>query len=157
MNMFAQGYLIVGAATLILVLLAMLVHYEASFRLRRMLQRNQSLRRRARIMILLGGLFLAHVAEVAFFGIGGWLLISFADTTINGSLGGLEASPELADFLFLSIASYTTVGFSEAYPLGPIRFLFGIESLIGFMLITWTASLSFLEMQHHWQNMEEDK
>lgn len=155
--MLSFEHLVVAAVTLILVLLSVFVHYEASFRLRRTLQRNQALRRRARMLILIIGLFFAHVGEVGLFGLGGWLLYNYGGIATNGAIGGLENSPELLDFLFLSIASYTTVGFAEAYPLEALRFLFGVESLIGFMLITWSASLSFLEMQHHWQNMEQDK
>lgn len=154
--MFAQAHLIVGAATLVLVLLAMLMHYEASFRLRRLLQRKRSLRRRARILILIIGLFFAHIAEIWLFGAGGWLLFTYADLGASGGVAG-AAQPDLLDFFFLSIASYTTVGFADAFPTGPLRFLYGTEGLLGFMLITWSASLSFLEMQHHWQNMEEDK
>ncbi|MDN7125652.1 hypothetical protein J6I90_12235 [Pseudidiomarina sp. 1APP75-32.1] len=154
--MLAGAHWIVAVATLVLVLLVILMHYEASFRLRRLLQRNRSLRRRARIMVLLIGLFFAHIGEVWLFGVGGWLLFNYADLAPSGGIGAL-ANPDLFDFVFLSIASYTTVGFADAYPMGPLRFLYGTEGLLGFMMITWSASLSFLEMQHHWQNMEQDK
>ena len=36
-------------------------------------------------------------------------------------------------------------------PLGAIRFLAGTESLTGFLLITWSASFTCLEMQRFWK------
>ncbi|MFT6897577.1 MAG: hypothetical protein ACJA13_001986, partial [Paraglaciecola sp.] len=35
-------------------------------------------------------------------------------------------------------------------PFGDLRYLTGIESLTGLVLITWTASFLFFEMQRHW-------
>jgi len=34
--------------------------------------------------------------------------------------------------------------------MGAIRFFVGMESLVGFVLITWTASFLYFEMQKHW-------
>jgi hypothetical protein len=31
-----------------------------------------------------------------------------------------------------------------------VRFLAGMEALSGFVLITWSASFTFLEMQRYW-------
>ena len=42
---------------------------------------------------------------------------------------------------------YTTVGFGDIAPLGPVRLLVGIEALAGLVLITWSASFTFLIMQ----------
>ncbi len=35
---------------------------------------------------------------------------------------------------------------------GAIRFMTGMEALTGFVLITWSASFTFLEMQKFWKN-----
>ncbi|NIQ12844.1 MAG: two pore domain potassium channel family protein, partial [Candidatus Dadabacteria bacterium] len=49
--------------------------------------------------------------------------------------------------------TYTSLGMGDIYPLGrPIRFLTGLESLTGLVLITWTASFLFIEMQRFWNN-----
>lgn len=144
-------HLIVIVGTLVLAMLAMLVHYEASFYLRLVLKNRSSLSRRARIMTLTSGPFFSHVVQIWLFGAGGWLMLELFHYT--GSLGGIP-DIQFLDFIYLSAASYTTVGYGDIFPIGHIRFLFGTESLVGFMLLTWSASLTFVEIRTHWQDLE---
>jgi hypothetical protein len=55
------------------------------------------------------------------------------------------------DLVYLSAMSYTTVGFGDVAPIGPIRFLTGTEALTGFVLIAWSASFTYLEMERYWK------
>jgi hypothetical protein len=57
----------------------------------------------------------------------------------------------LPDFVYFSAMTYTTVGFGDAVPIGPIRFLAGMEGLTGLAMITWSASYTFIEMQRDWR------
>ena len=50
-----------------------------------------------------------------------------------------------------SAITYTTVGFGDVVPVGPIRFLSGMEALTGFVMIGWTASFTYLEMERFWR------
>jgi hypothetical protein len=34
---------------------------------------------------------------------------------------------------------------------GDLKFLIGLEALTGLMLVTWTASFLFIEMQRFWR------
>jgi hypothetical protein len=43
------------------------------------------------------------------------------------------------------------VGFGDLVPSGPIRFLSGMEALTGFVLIAWSASFTYLEMERFWR------
>lgn len=52
--------------------------------------------------------------------------------------------------MYFSAITYTTVGFGDFVPTGPVRFLAGTEALTGFLLITWSASFTFLEMRRYW-------
>jgi len=54
------------------------------------------------------------------------------------------------DCVYFSFTTFTTVGFGDIQPTGDLRFLTGIESLTGLVLITWTASFLFVEMQKFW-------
>lgn len=146
-----QDHLIIGSSTFGLVLLSMLVHYEASFLLRLLLKKHHSLSRRSRILTLTSGLFCAHITQIWLFGIGAWLLIDIADAA--GTIGGI-GDANLLDFIYLSATSFTTVGYGDVYPVGHIRFLFATESLVGFMLLTWSASLTFVEIQTHWRDLD---
>ncbi len=93
------------------------------------------------------GLFLAHVVEIWLFGVLSWLLgnLEGGGTITGQSLSGLP------DYVYFSAVTYTTLGYGEVYPVGPMRFIFGTEALIGFMLITWSASVTFLQMQRFWR------
>jgi hypothetical protein len=43
------------------------------------------------------------------------------------------------------------VGFGDIVPVGPIRFMAGMEGLTGLVMITWSASYAFLEMHRDWR------
>lgn len=137
---------LVAAATLVTVLFAVTLHYEVSVGLSRRLARSPLLGRR-RVLFLIFGLLLAHVAEIWLFATTLWLLL---DEPGAGELVGSETL-EFLDMVYMSAVTYTTLGYGDVVPRGNIRFLLGTEALTGFMLITWSASLTFLEMQQHWR------
>ena len=58
----------------------------------------------------------------------------------------------LLDAVYLSTTTYSTLGFGDLVPTGPIRFMVGTESLIGLLLITWSASFTYLEMRRYWDD-----
>ena len=57
----------------------------------------------------------------------------------------------ILDNVYFSYTSYTTLGMGDIDPFGHIRHLVGLESLVGLLLITWTASFLYLEMQRYWE------
>ena len=58
------------------------------------------------------------------------------------------------DAVYLSATTYTTLGFGDLAPVGPIRFTAGTMALTGFVLITWSASFTFLEMSRDWRDRQ---
>ncbi|MFZ3088359.1 MAG: potassium channel family protein [Methylotenera sp.] len=68
--------------------------------------------------------------------------------------GTLQGSfdKSLMDCSYFSFVSYTTLGFGDIVAKGDIRFLAGLEALTGLVLITWTASFMFIEMQKLWKD-----
>lgn len=133
-------------ATLATVCAAVLLHYEGLNRLSRGLGRSDSPRRRRVLYAILGVLAL-HVTEIWLFGLVMWSLLLWPAC---GLLHGAAHAP-LLDAVYLSAMTYTTVGFGDLAPLGAIRFLSGTEALTGFVLITWSASFTFLEMERFWR------
>lgn len=144
------GHFWAVAVTLIAVTLCILLHYEVSMRLWRGLERAHGTLRR-RFLMLSFVLFGAHVAEIWIFGVAMALL---AEHPLAGQLVGLE-TVTLLDYVYFSAITYSTLGYGDLFPTGPIRFITGSEALLGFMLITWSASLTFLEMQRHWSARRE--
>jgi hypothetical protein len=64
-------------------------------------------------------------------------------------LGG-EFRDRFATYLYFSAETYTSLGFGDIYPLGEIRMVVGVEALTGLLMIAWTASFTYLEMQRYW-------
>lgn len=99
------------------------------------------------MLIIVSVVFLAHVAEIVLFAIAYWLMIPFG----LGNLAGNHTSTA-ADFFYFSIATYTTLGIGDIAPEGAIRFVAGVEALAGLVLITWSASFTYLLMERFWKD-----
>lgn len=131
--------------TLSIVLASVLLHYLCLLGLSLTLP---ALRIAGPLKILAGvvGAILAHVVEVGLFAV--------AYYHMSGTLGWGELqgayNGTFADSLYFSFATYTTLGYGDINPVGPIRYLTGLEALTGFVLITWTASYLYMEMRRYW-------
>ncbi|MEM7577259.1 MAG: potassium channel family protein [Planctomycetota bacterium] len=78
--------------------------------------------------------------------------------TVPEAMGKLVGSDVDAffDVWYFSACVYTTVGFGDLVPVGPSRFFAGVVALVGLLMITWSASFTFLVMQRAWvQRFEE--
>ena len=137
---------LVVLATAGTVALAVLVHYEGLVFMSSKLSTLHALRRR-KVLFGVYGIILLHVVEIWIFGIAYWLLLIVPEA---GTISGLAHAPFL-DAIYLSAVTFTTVGFGDLTPIGPIRFMSGTEALTGFILITWSASFLYLEMEQFWR------
>ncbi len=61
-------------------------------------------------------------------------------------------SPTFLDLIYFSGATYTTVGYGDIYLLGQGRVIAVLEAVTGLVLIAWTASFTFFEMNRYWNN-----
>lgn len=143
---FEANNWIVVATTLVVVVMCVGLHYEVLSTLNRWLP-NIGHRHRRRIFILILLILVAHVAEIWLFTFGYYFLIEMQSL---GSLIGMTTNG-LSEYAYFSSMVYTTVGFGDQIPEGPIRLLAGIEALAGLVMITWSASFTFLEMQRYWR------
>ncbi len=137
----------VALATVLVVALCVLLHYEGLSWLSRGLLRLQGRARRHMLRGIFGVLVL-HVLEIWIFGLAVFVLQQ-TDPRF-GQIHGIDPG-SLLDYVYFSAVTYTTVGFGDVIPTGPLRFLVGTEALAGFVLITWSASFTFLEMQRYWK------
>lgn len=104
------------------------------------------IKHRFRIVVGVFVALTAHAIEVWVFAIAYFFM---QKTEGWGKLtGAFDGS--LLDSAYYSFTTYTTLGFGDIVPTGGIRYLTGIESLTGLVLITWTASFLYLEMQRYW-------
>lgn len=145
--LFSASHITVVLATVSIVFACVLLHYEVFTLLTRVLAGLHLHIRRRRILLLIFGLLVLHIAEIWLFGIGYFVLLhDLSLGQIKGSSGGL------LDLVYFSAVVYTTLGLGDLVPAGAIRFMTGMEALTGFVLITWSASFTFLEMQKFWRN-----
>lgn len=122
------------------------VHFEALAALNRWLPRlGHSTRRR--VLLLIFAVLLVHIAEIWLFG---GVLWSALHWPALGAIRG-DADVDLLDAVYLSTEAYTTLGYGDLVPYGPVRMLLGLEALAGLVLITWSASFTYLEMQRDWR------
>lgn len=132
--------------TLVLVGLSVVLHYEALERLTRWMPGLKA-PPRLRVLFLIFGILTVHTAEIWIFGSGIYLAAQYPSF---GSIGGVSTL-RLLDAVYLSTTTYTTVGYGDLTPHGPLRLIMGSEALTGFVLITWSASFTYLEMQRFWR------
>lgn len=143
--------LVVVGSACAAVALCVLLHYEGLLLTSRGLQLMGGPQR---IKVLYGifSMLILHVIEIWMFGITIWLLLHWPECghIVSSSAQQLGALG-LLDSVYLSAITYTTVGFGDVVPVGPIRFLSGMEALTGFVMIGWTASFTYLEMERFWR------
>ena len=130
----------------LIVALVVLIHYEVLLQLSDWIPKL-TIKHRLRIVLGVLGALLAHAIEVwifaaAYYYMNGAESWGFLQGSFNGSI---------LDCVYYSFTTYTTLGFGDIEPIGAIRFLTGIEALTGLVLITWSASFLFIEMQRYWK------
>ncbi|MFV2091358.1 MAG: ion channel, partial [Pseudomonadales bacterium] len=134
-------------ATLIAMMLAgicVTIHYEVLNLLSRRVYEPG--RHRWLILASMFGALAAHVVEIWVYGAGYWVAVEVLE------LGRILTPHDAFDYVYYSAMVYTTVGFGDLIPEGPIRMLTSTEALTGLALITWSASFTYLQMQRVWRD-----
>ena len=140
---------IVVPVALGLVVLMVVLHYEFMRRISALL-RKLELRPRPHMILTVLGIFLGHMIEVWIFAL---VFFLFCRTGKFGSIQGtLQGGGDIINYVYYSASSYTSLGFGDLIPVGPMRFLTAVETLTGLLLIAWSASFVFLQMQKLWKD-----
>lgn len=153
--MLESANLITIATTVGLIVLCVIIHYEGLTALSRWVAHGV-LPPRRRIGVIIFGQLILHVAEIAVFAAGYYLLSvklavgKLAWIRIVRDGAPLPSLVDFSDYFYFSAVCYTTLGFGDFVPVGALRFMTGLEAVAGLVLITWSASFTFLEMQRYW-------
>ncbi|MDQ7002624.1 MAG: potassium channel family protein, partial [Ghiorsea sp.] len=120
--------------------------YEVLFQLTCIMPKLK-IKHRLRIVFGIFGALIAHIIEILVFAMAYFLMHN------SEKWGYLEGNYQgsLSDAVYFSFTTFTTLGFGDIIPHGILRFLVGIEAVTGLVLITWTASFLYFEMQRYWQ------
>lgn len=107
---------------------------------------NFGVERQTQVLFIVVALFFAHIAEIGIYAITYGVSVSYLDLGVfQGSLVN-----DAMSYLYYSGVIYTTLGLGDIEPQGHIRFITAMEALNGFLLITWSASFTFLAMGRLW-------
>jgi ion channel len=87
---------------------------------------------------------IAHLFEVLIYALA--LKYMYTHEMISFSIN----SPDFTDIFYFSGTTYTTVGYGDIVLIGDGRIVSVIESLMGLVLIAWTASFTYYEMNRKW-------
>jgi len=89
---------------------------------------GMKIKHRFRIIFGVFSALIAHAIEIWIFALAYYFMNKSVDWgSLQGNFGGIA-------------------------PIKHLRYLTGIESLTGLVLITWTASFLYFEMQHYWDS-----
>lgn len=146
MEDFTQAHAVVTLVAVVTVSVCVLIHYESLAWLSQSLPRMQ-MQRRPRVLLLIFAILAVHSLEILLFALGYFLLLQDAAFGALEGLGGLT----LVNCGYFSAVVFTTLGLGDIVPQGAIRLLAGPQALAGFVLITWSASFTFIEMQSFWK------
>lgn len=143
---FSVEHFSVAIWTLLVAVLCVWVHYEGLNAISRV-ARKIVIRRRRRVLVAIVLIVCLHVVEIWIFGISYFLMLKLPQ------FGTLLADHGMAigDYVYFSATVFSTLGFGDIVPDGPVRFAVGVEALLGLVLITWSASFSFLLMERNWK------
>lgn len=137
--------LMVIVVTAVLVLVCVGVHYEV-FRLCGAFLTSLKIMGRPRVGLGILFALSAHLLEAFVFAVGLQFLIRSGLGQIHGAAG------HFSDAVYFSLVTYSSLGIGDLYATGAMRFMVGIEAITGLVLIAWTASFTFYEMQRFWRD-----
>jgi hypothetical protein len=144
-------HIVVALSAASVTALVVVIHYEGLHWLARRYSGRAPNRDRAAMLRIMFALLGLHIVEIWCYGIAYWLLLMMPGT---GFVHGEHGLDNLFDAIYLSATIYTTLGLGDLAPVGAIRLLSGMQSLTGFLLITWSASFTCLEMSRYWRRDE---
>ena len=145
-------YALVAFATALVSALVVVIHYEGLHALARRYGGRAPRRDHRAMLRIIFALLALHVVEIWCYGLAYWGLVMIPDT---GFVHGEHGMDRLFDAVYFSAATYSTVGFGDLSPVGAIRLMSGVEAMTGLLLITWSASFTYLEMSRLWVSRSE--
>ncbi len=132
---------------ILLVVICVLIHFTFMSVVAKKINTSKIMKQYQLLLHCFSGL-LAHIVEILVFATAIFVMIHDPNLgTLSGDYNGT-----FSDTIYFSITTYTSLGYGDIEPEGWIRFTAGIETLLGLMMITWTASLLYLAMEKQWQH-----
>jgi hypothetical protein len=132
--------ILVGISCIVLLLFTTVIHYEV---LRLLTASLPAFRMpaRAKLIVVIFSAFLAHAAEIV----------------LGAGTLGDPSRFSLAQCLYFSAETYSSLGYGDIVPGGDLRLVAGVEVLNGLLLIGWSASYTYIAMERFWNDASEGR
>lgn len=117
----------------------MIFHFFSIKELKKLMPDKEDHNHFLRSALIFGLLLTVHTLEVLLFQLTIFLGSNFF------SLGRFTAkfTENFSDYFYYAISTYSTLGLTEFYPTEGLKVLSGFGSLIGFSMITWSATFFY--------------
>ena len=98
------------------------------------------------IAVIVG--FCAHFIEILIFAMAMSIMVLYL------GLGTIEGPFDYGfdDFVYFSAVNFSSLGYGDVIPGGALRLIAAFEALTGLLMITWTASFTYLQMEKLWSD-----
>lgn len=133
--------------SLTLMLACSWIHFECLRLLSSLLPRARLIENHAKVMAAITGATVSHILQIVMYA-GAYYLLR--DRFGLGGFGG-HFQDAFSTFVYFSAETYTSLGLGDIFPTGSLRLLTGLETLTGLLMVGWTASFTYLEMQRYWK------
>lgn len=123
--------------SLVVIIFSIYLHSNVIRYLKKRYQYNESAQTYFTVTLIL---LCSHILQVILFA-----LLYYYATLLNPMMSSFKGT-EIVNFLdvfYYSFNCYTTLGMGDIYAVGSIRITAVLESLIGLIMIAWSASLIF--------------
>lgn len=138
-------FLVASVISLAIVIAVTLLHYEFMRVISDKLKDTRKNHRYFSVFVVIS-LFAVHTVSIWFYGVVFWLLEThFA----FGKLEGLQRV-DFISFIYFSASTYSSLGFGDIFPIGPLRLIASAEVLQGLLMIGWSVAFTFFVMQKLW-------
>jgi hypothetical protein len=129
----------------LLIVASVIIHYEA-LRLTSEFIPRLVFHPQRRILLVLMSTFFVHIVSISLFAVGFFVMSEYLGLgTMHGEFSGAPL-----DYFYYSATTYTTLGIGDVYAQGPMRLVAGLESLTGLVMISWSATFTYLHMERFW-------
>jgi len=141
--------LLAASMAIIMIVIGIVIHNECLQYTTGLLHRLRGLPPRLHVVIGVGMCFIAHIAEIIVYAFFHYALAE--NSVIDHSM--VDQSLRFRDFVYFSAETYTSLGYGDIELLSEnLRFLGGLEAMIGLVLIAWTASFTYFLMEKYWRD-----
>lgn len=123
----------------LIVIISVLIQFEILYFTRKYI--SKVIRKNIRVLAFMFVFLIIHMIIIWFFALCYNIYIIYDPKSLI--FGNLDYN--FLDFVYLSLTSYTSLGIGDVEPVGNVKFLVGIEPLLGLLLIAWNASFLFQE------------